>query len=83
MNESIGLMIATELFEQHVGNLIFPSRPLSPKITEHTLMAVRQGFIKAFEQVNAEIKGRNAEMNGRIDSVQGTTKSVGAEKQTC
>jgi hypothetical protein len=74
LSESRGLMTATSLFQEHVGNLIFPSRPLSPEVTEATLMAVRQGFIKAFEQVNAETKRR-------VDSAEATIKSVGAEKQ--
>src|ERR1700731_1830673 len=73
-DESIGLSVATDLFWQHVGKLIFPSQPLSPEITEATLMAVRQGFIKAFEQVNAETKRR-------VDSIKGaTTKSVEAKE---
>jgi hypothetical protein len=71
LDESRGLMTATSAFQLHVGNLIFPSRPLSPGVTEATLMAARQGFIKAFEQVNAETKRH-------LDSIQGTTKSVEA-----
>lgn len=72
LHESIGLSVATDLFWQHVGKLLFPSQPLSPEITEKTLMAVREAFIKAYEQVNAETKRR-------ADSLKGTIKSIGAE----
>jgi hypothetical protein len=37
-------------------------------------MAVRQGVVKAYEQVNAEVRRR-------VDSVQGTARSIEAEKQ--
>lgn len=72
LGESIGLSVASTLFVQHVGNLLFPSQPLSPELTEKTLMAVRQGFIKAFEQINSELKRR-------VDSAQGTIKLIEAE----
>jgi hypothetical protein len=75
LDESRGLLVATGLFQNHVGGLLFPSQPLSPEITEKTLMAVRQGFIKAYEQVNAELARH-------LGSVQGTTKSIEAEKQS-
>jgi hypothetical protein len=55
-----------------VGNLLFPSQPLSPEITEKTLMAVREAFIKTYEQVNAETKRR-------VDSAQGIIKSIEPE----
>ena len=74
LHETLGLSVATRLFQEHVGKLIFPSQPLSPEITEKTLMAARQGFIKAYEQVNAELARR-------LNSTQGTTKSIEAEKQ--
>ena len=54
--ESFGLSVATDVFWQHVGKLIFPSQPLSPEVTEKALMAVREGFIKTYEQVSAESK---------------------------
>jgi hypothetical protein len=74
LNESRGLMLATSLFQEHVGRLIFPSQPLSPEISEKTLMDVRFGVVEAYNQVNAEVKRR-------LDSVQGTAKSIEAEKQ--
>jgi gas vesicle protein len=72
--ESHGLLVATGVFWDHVGKLLFPSQPLSPEITEKTLMAVRGAFVKAYEQVNAEV-------TRRMDSAQDTTKSIEAEKQ--
>ena len=72
LDESIGLSVATGLFWQHVGKLLFPSQPLSPEITEKTLMAVREAFIKAYEKVNAETKRR-------VNSLEGTVKSIEAE----
>jgi hypothetical protein len=71
LRESHGLAVATGIFQEHVGKLLFPSRPLSPEITEKTLMAVRQGFIKAYEQTNAELARL-------LDS---TTKSTETGKQ--
>src|ERR1700730_17793641 len=70
LRESIGLSDATDLFWQHVGTLLFPSQPLSPEITEKTLMAVREAFIKAYEQVNAETKRRVDGLEGTINSVE-------------
>jgi len=75
LDESSGLIMATGLFWKYVGKLVFPSRPLSPEVTEQTLMAVRQGIIKAYEQTNAEI-GRRVEIGQKA-----TTKSIEAEKQ--
>jgi hypothetical protein len=74
LHETRGLFDATRLFQEHVGRLIFPSQPLSPEATEQTLMAVRQGFIKAYERVNAELARR-------LESIEATTKSTEAEKQ--
>jgi hypothetical protein len=74
LHETIGLSVATNLFWQHVGKLLFPSQPHSPEITEKTLMAVREAFIKAHEQVNAETKRR-------VDSAQGIIKSIESESQ--
>jgi hypothetical protein len=59
-----------------VGKLIFPSQPLSPEVTEKTLMAVRQGFIKTYEQVNAESKRRLASANGTLDSIEAEKQNV-------
>jgi hypothetical protein len=75
LHETRGMFAATRLFQDHVGKLIFPSQPFSPEVTEKTLMAVRQGFIKAYEQVNAELARR-------LESVQGTPKSIEGEKQS-
>jgi len=74
LNESSGLIMATDFFWEHLGKLVFPSRPLSPEVTEQTLMAVRQGVVKAYEQTNAEVERR-------VEIAKGTTKPIEAEKQ--
>jgi hypothetical protein len=68
LNQSEGLIVATNLMEAHLGALLFPSPPKPPDISADSLKAIIEAFMKTYRQTNQEINRRTEKGKEIIES---------------